>query len=113
MNERFLLTLILIGQIELREKVSRIPQLKQRASITYHLSSLNEEETKGYIKFRLKVAGNEKEIFSPGAIKSIYAHSKGFPRVINNIGDLSLFVGFGKNAKKIDGKITEEVIAEL
>jgi len=112
-NERFPLTLILIGQTELREKISSHPQLKQRASVTYHLSSLSEAETKEYIEFRLNVAGREKEIFSRDAIKTAYTYSKGFPRVINNVCDLSLFVGFGKNAKKIDDKIIKEVIAEL
>jgi len=113
LNEKCLLTLIFIGQTELREKISRNPQLKQRVSMSYHLSSLDEKETKEYIEFRLKVAGKEKEIFASESIKSIYTHSKGLPRVINNICDLSLFVGCGKNAKKINGEVIEEVIAEL
>lgn len=112
-NERFLLTLILIGQTELREKVAKNPQLKQRASMTYHLSSLDEKEVREYIEFRLKVAGKDGNLFSPEAIKSIWAHSRGFPRGINNICDLALFAGFGKNTKKIDEEIIEEVIAEL
>ncbi|MBT7858098.1 MAG: AAA family ATPase [Nitrospinaceae bacterium] len=38
MNDRFLLTLILVGQPELQAKVESIPQLSQRISIKYHLS---------------------------------------------------------------------------
>ena len=37
-DDRFLITLVLMGQPELRGLVDRVPQLKQRLGIRYHLS---------------------------------------------------------------------------
>ena len=45
-NSRFLMTLIIIGQPELREKVDNLKQLKQRLALKYHLNPLNKKDTK-------------------------------------------------------------------
>ncbi|NQT95955.1 MAG: AAA family ATPase, partial [Candidatus Omnitrophica bacterium] len=50
LNNRFLLTLILVGQPELREKINKLPQLRQRMAISFHLNVLSPEETIGYIE---------------------------------------------------------------
>ncbi|MFP6889235.1 MAG: AAA family ATPase, partial [Nitrospinota bacterium] len=92
MNDRFLLTLILVGQPELLKKVEKIPQLSQRISIKYHLSPLDYMDTVKFIFFRLKVAGLEKSIFSEEAIKEIFKVSDGIPRRIVNLCDLCLLV---------------------
>ena len=94
MNDRFLLTLILVGQPELLKKVEKISQLSQRISIKYHLSPLDYMDTVKFIFFRLKVAGLEKSIFSEEAIKEIFKVSDGIPRRIVNLCDLCLLVGF-------------------
>ena len=44
LKDRFLLTLILIGQPELEEKIINNKQLSQRIAIKYHLDRLNEED---------------------------------------------------------------------
>lgn len=109
LNDRFLLTLILIGQEELAEKVARIPQLSQRISIKYHLRPLDFAETVKFIFFRLKMAGLAKSIFSEEAIKQIYQISGGIPRKIVNLCDLCLLVGFTFKAPLINSKIVEKV----
>ena len=38
LNDRFLLTIVLIGQPELKDKIGRIEQLDQRIAIKYHLT---------------------------------------------------------------------------
>ncbi len=113
LNERFLLTLILLGQPELRERIANLPQLKQRLSVRYHLSNLNEKETGEYINQRLKIAGQKKELFGSETISLIHQASQGLPREINNICDLSLLTGMGKGIAKIDKKIIREVIKDL
>ncbi len=113
LNNQFLLTLLLLGQPELREKVNKIPQLRQRIGIRHHLGFLTEEETGLYITHRLKTAGREKEIFTDETAKLIYGYSKGCPRMINNICDLSLLAGFGQKVEKIDGDIVAEVVKDL
>ena len=113
LNDRFLITLILIGQPELLPKIKSIPQLEQRLGVKYHLTGLNNSETEEYIKHRLSVAGAKTEIFTQDAVRTIYAYSKGLPRNINNICDMSLLIGFGQEAKLVEKELVERVAADL
>ncbi|MBW2609981.1 MAG: AAA family ATPase [Deltaproteobacteria bacterium] len=110
LNNRFLMTIILIGQPELRDKIQSIEQLDQRIAIKYHLRPFNFEETGQYIVFRQRKAGRDKNVFSSEAIQRIFEHSKGVPRKINNLCDLSLLIGFSSNEKRIAPKIVENII---
>ncbi|MEE9275285.1 MAG: AAA family ATPase [bacterium] len=112
MNDRFLLTLILIGQPELREKVANIPQLSQRISIKYHLRPLDFSEAIKFIFFRLKTAGLNKSVFSEEAIKLIFRSSGGIPRRLVNICDMCLLVGFTYKAPLINSKLVEKVVRD-
>jgi type II secretory pathway predicted ATPase ExeA len=87
--------------------------MKQRLAIQYHLTTLDESETKNYIEHRCKVAGRDEPLFLDGAYKLIYDFSAGVPRSINNICDLSLVIGMGEKAKRIDERIIKEVIHDF
>src|SRR3989338_5928127 len=113
LKDKFLLTLILSGQAELKKSVDSIKQLSQRIVLRSHIDKLSEEDTKNYMIHRLKVAGQEKALFSPDAVKLIYERSGGIPRRINNICEISLFTGFGKGVDIIRGEIIEEVTKDL
>ncbi|MFH1641163.1 MAG: AAA family ATPase [Candidatus Omnitrophota bacterium] len=104
LDNAFLLTLILLGQPELRQKIVNLPQLSQRMSLKFHLSALDEQETKGYIQHRLKLAGASQNIFDDEAHEGIYFFSAGIPRRINNICDLALLIGFAEGEKVIGKK---------
>lgn len=108
LNDKFLLTIFLLGQLELREKIHNLPQLKERIAVRYNLTALSEEDTKKYIQHRLKVASSE-DIFQDDAYSEIYRFSGGIPRKINNICDMALLVGYGEETSKIDGKIIRVV----
>lgn len=112
-NDDFLLTLILLGQPELKAKMDKLPQLRQRFSIRYHLRALAEEQTKEYVLHRLGVAGAEKEIFRDDALSEIYRFSEGIPRRINNICDLALLVGCAEVLDKVDKEIIKDVAEDL
>ena len=112
MNDRFLLTLILVGQPELLKKVEKIPQLSQRISIKYHLSPLDYMDTVKFIFFHLKVVGLEKSIFSEEAIKEVFKVSDGIPRRIVNLCDLCLLVGFTYKVPLINSKLVEKVVSD-
>jgi len=112
-KNKFLLTLILLGQPELKEKINNIKQFAQRVAIKYHLSSLSEPETNEYINHRLKVAGAGKPIFDDRSFKVIYEQSGGIPRRINQICDMALLTGFGLHSEMIDEKIILETVRDL
>ena len=110
-----LIQIILIGQPQLKAKLEHIKleQFKQRIAVFYHLNSLSQIEAQEYIQHRLKLAGTDVEnIFSPGTINLIYAHSGGIPRIINIICDSALLSGYILETKIITPEIIMEVIKE-
>lgn len=112
-RNKFLLTLLLLGQPELRDKINNIKQLQQRISIRFHLSSLTEAETVEYINHRLKIAGSTRPIFEEEALKSVYGHSGGIPRRINQICDMALLTGLGRQIELINDGVITEVVKDL
>jgi len=115
LDEENLLSLILIGQPDLRKRLERkayLP-LRQRIGLLYHLDPLTEEEVKEYIAHRLRLAGREEPLFSEDAIKAICEFSQGIPRNINNIASNSLLQAFGIEAQMIDKEIVCDVAHEL
>ncbi len=113
LNEMFLLTLLLVGQPELRDKIDRIPQFKQRLAIKYHLRTLDLAETREYVRHRCRIAGREEPLFSDKSLEIIYNASDGIPREINNICDLCLVIGLGNRANFIDEVIAFQVIRDI
>ncbi len=106
----FLLTLILIGQPELLQKIENIKQLDQRISIKCQLTNLSREDTGEYIIHRLNIVSRREPIFTSEAIDFIYQQSAGIPRRINQICDISLFTGFVRKATTIGPEIVQEAI---
>jgi general secretion pathway protein A len=112
-EREFLLTLILLGQPELRDRINRLRAFKQRISIRCHLGRLDPGEVSIYINHRLSVAGGQKPIFANDALELISEYSGGIPRSINNICDMCLLVGFIDKTKEIDEAIVERTVEEL
>jgi general secretion pathway protein A len=110
-----LLQIILIGQPELRELLDRteLRQLAQRITGRYHLKPLSREETKGYVRHRLRVAGATQEIFTPGALTELHRVSQGIPRVINVACDRALLGGYTQEARKITAGLVRRAAGEV
>jgi general secretion pathway protein A len=113
LNNRFMLTVILLGQPELRNIIKDIEQLDQRVAIRYHLNPLNFYETLKYMGVRFKKAGLSGNIITKQAAKEIYTYSKGTPRLINSICDTSLMAGFIAKAKIVDSGIVKEAVKDV
>ncbi|OGR96982.1 MAG: hypothetical protein A2016_05660 [Elusimicrobia bacterium GWF2_62_30] len=105
---RFMLTLILSGQPELKEKLDSNKQFSQRITLSYRLTPLDFEETKKYVLHRLEVAGAEGRVFDERAIELLFERSGGIPRWINNIANMSMLAAFSKGEKVV----TEALVAE-
>lgn len=113
-NEQ-LINIVLVGQNPLIEIVKEIKSNgnMQKDRIVCHLRSLTKAETNEYIKHRLKIAGTEKDLFSPGATGKIFQYSGGIPRVINTICDHALMIGYSKELKKIKTSMIKECAEDL
>src|ERR1700681_4484724 len=105
-----LLQIILIGQPELRELLDRtdLRQLAQRITGRYHLQPLSREETRGYVRHRLRVAGATEEIFTPAALGEIHRLAAGIPRVINVTCDRALLGAYTQERRKVSAALVRQ-----
>ena len=99
-----LLQIILIGQPELRELLDRTSCASWRSAspARYHLQPLSREETQGYVRHRLKVAGATEEIFSLAALDEVHRLSGGIPRIINVTCDRALLGAYARETRAIN-----------
>ena len=113
-DDRILLQIMLVGQPELKNRLN-LPdfrQLAQRIAVNYHITPLDEVQTRQYIGYRISKAGGEPDLFAPEAIDKIYLHSGGIPRSINLMCDTALVYGFADNQERIDAAVVEKVIKD-
>ncbi len=111
-----LLQIILVGQPELKEIIARasLTQLRQRISISCHLSPLNREETEEYIFHRLATVGNRDCVnFAEGCFDRIFEFSGGVPRLINVLCDFMMLSAFVEETHEISLDLIEDAISEL
>jgi type II secretory pathway predicted ATPase ExeA len=83
-----LMQIILVGQPELEAKLSlpELRQLRQRIPVHYRLRPLSLEETQGYIRHRISVAGGDApNVFPSETCAEVHAVTNGIPREINQI----------------------------
>lgn len=100
-NGRFFLSLILVGQTGLEDRVAGVEGLAQQVARQYHLAPLKREETHAYVQTRLKKAGADRSLFDEDALDALYQASNGVPQDINNICDIALLIGFDAGTKTI------------
>jgi general secretion pathway protein A len=111
-----LMQILLVGQPELRDKLNlpELRQLKQRIGLRCHIGPLSPEETRLYIRHRLRVAGaSDAGVFTDAAIQKIAEYSQGTPRVINIVCDHCLLSGYADSKRRIEAPMVEEAIEYL
>lgn len=111
-NNHPLLTLVLVGQSEIRKTLQNIHTLDTRIAMKYHLFPLTVDETKDYIKHRMEAVGGGFGIFTESAIMDIYRFSGGLPREINKLCDMCLFETYLAQKKQVDSDIVQKVGSE-
>lgn len=112
-DNKFLLTLLILGQPELKDKIEANKQLNQRIALRFYLEALKRDETENYIKHRLIIAGAISPVFTTDAIDIVHERSGGIPRRINQLCDAALLTGFGKEVQEINRDIVDETIKSL
>ena len=111
-----LLQILLVGQPELLDKLDRpeLRQLKQRIALRCRILPLTAEQTRDYIRTRLRIAGaSDLGLFSDAAITRIAEYSGGIPRLINTLCDHCLLIGYADQIRRITRMIVEEAIEYL
>lgn len=108
------MTIFLVGQPELREKIHRLKQIDQRIFLRFHLNNLDYNNTVKYIQHRLRIAGLQYgTIFTNSAYELIFRKTEGIPREINRLCKLSLTYGFAQNSSEITREDIEIILEDL
>ncbi len=84
-NEFKILQLVLVGQMELLPRITRMANFWDRVSAKVMLKSLSVGEVRELIEARLRYAGyrGTNPMFAPESIELIFEHTEGFPRRVN------------------------------
>ena len=114
-NREKLLTLILVGQPELQEILAQYSnrQLDQRITARFHLPAMSKKQLKPYLQHRLLKAGGDENIFTDGAISTIWSGSNGIPRVINSIADRALLGTYATSSPRVNKAIAKQATQEV
>jgi len=114
-RQRKLLQVIMIGQPELLELLSRpeLRQLEQRVTARYHLMPLSAKDTADYVRHRLSVAGVKEPVFSPSILKKVHRLTGGIPRKINLLCDRAMLGAYTRNQRYVDKKILHRAAVEV
>jgi type II secretory pathway predicted ATPase ExeA len=113
-DRNLILQVLLVGQPELRQMMGRteLRQFAQRIGSEYHLAGLNQQETRDYVRHRLRLAGGSVGMISEAAIDLAWEASAGIPRLINQLCDQALVYAMGDDASSVDTATMQAVIAD-
>jgi general secretion pathway protein A len=112
MDSTSVLSLILVGQTELRDtlKLQVNKAISQRVDMRFHLPVLTREETAAYIAKHLAAVKAPGEVFTQTAIGVIHEYCEGIPRKVNKVAVACLMAATGQNQKLIDDHLVRVVI---
>jgi len=113
-NGKNLLTIILVGQPELRDLIAQLPPINQRISLRFHLNALNLDDAGNYLRHRLKVAGHPTgELFSSDATEFAFQASQGIPRELNRLAKLALEFAWLQSYPNVSLDAVKAVVKDL
>jgi putative secretion ATPase (PEP-CTERM system associated) len=111
-----LLQIVLSGQPELELKLNQpsLRQLRQRITLRCKTHPLTVSEAQEYVRKRLETAGaNGQPIFTPEAIETMHAYSRGIPRLMNLLCEHALISAFVDQRRPIPPETVDEVAREF
>jgi len=113
-NEYKILQLVLVGQMELLPRISRISNFWDRITLKYVINPLGEDEVKQMLDFRLREAGYKgtESLFTNEAIKMIWQHTQGYPRKLALLSHNALESLIMYDKKVVDEDVIRRLIAE-
>jgi type II secretory pathway predicted ATPase ExeA len=115
MDSRCPFACLLVGQPTLRRKIKLgvLAALDQRIAVRYHMTGMNLEDTAGYLRHHLTLAGRSDTLFSDDAITLIHTTSRGYPRAVNNLAIQSLLAAFATGKAIVDETTARTAVTEV
>lgn len=111
----FQVQIILVGQPELTQRLAKqnLRQLNQRIGARASIAALLPGEVREYMALRVRNVGGEAErIFTPAALHSIAALSRGIPRRIDVLCRNAMMIAFLRGALRVEAQHVAEAVAE-
>ncbi len=114
-DDKKLLQIVLLGQPELNGLLAQphLRQLAQRITARYHLQPLSYSDSVAYIRHRLSVAGGSTTLFSGMALRALYRHAGGIPRVMNVLADRALLGAYSQGCGRVKWRHVRQAVAEI
>ena len=85
--------------------------LDQRITVRYPMKAMTPDETAGYIRHHLELAGRTDQLFTDDAIAQIHHAARGLPRAVNNIATAALIATAGAGKNLVDDASARAAIA--
>lgn len=112
-----LLQSLLLGQPEFRSLLANHPgleQLRQRIIASHHLDALDSGEVAHYVHHRLSHVGWQgRPDFEDGLLESLYRHTGGIPRRVNQAMNRLLLLAAIEERSHLTCAMLDEVVAEM
>lgn len=108
--------LVLAGSSKLEERFAspRLESFAQRLATRCYLESLSHDETLGYIRSQIEsVGGRPSNVFEDAALTAVHRATDGIPRLINQVCDHALLLGFLNGVRPVTAELIEESWADL
>lgn len=104
-------TLILAGYNDMTRLLSKDESLSQRLQMVWRLEPLNPRQIIEYVQHRIRVAGGDIWIFDQQAM-DVLNQTRGIPRLVNNVCDIALMLGYAANLRQITGALMQQACDE-
>jgi type II secretory pathway predicted ATPase ExeA len=106
--------LILAGQPLLRERLAE-PQhyaLNQRVTVRVRLRPLTDSEVALFLDKHLRACGAKSNLFEPDAVTLIFQHSRGIPRLVQNLALAALLAAASGSKKTVDPDCVQQALLD-
>ena len=87
--------------------------LSDLSDLRVELTNLQISETETFVRSQLSRAGCPYEAYSNNAVIRIHSHSRGVPRLISRLCELSLIAAMAEGSREIDADLVDSVAAGL
>ena len=108
-------SMILCGQPILRDRLTdaRHYALAQRIGVRIRLRPLTEAEVGLFIARHLQVAGASRSVFEPKATAAIFQHTRGIPRLIQNLALGSALAAMAAGNSVVDAVAVQQAMVDM
>lgn len=111
-DSRPLLSLVLVGLTELRDRLTRnvLASLAARLPVRIHVGPLDAEQVGHYLRHRLRAAGCSQEVFSEDGVLLIAQATGGVMRKIGTLATNAMEIACESKSKLVDATVVQEAV---